>query len=656
MCSLLRSFALVLRRCYRVYPGRKRIQIETKIKSPKRYDELRGGNPTTLLQGNLFTPESAAPRELAMLCFRIVNMGYADAGILLRYAQCALKQLSQLRIKHIALVLHSISKFIATSAIQTGQPSGEEVEAFQAEIANREKLLLTVDELVKAAAPDMQKLFARAVPKDLGMIALSLVTVCECAFRELGADQHASLLSTTEQTLKLIATSIGPKLPFCEAPEYAALAKAFCKLPPQLEFAGVFLRDLAEEIASLLLEKHDHLEELNRGSYIGDDLLESLMELPKDLTTIACALSRRVHRHRMWKRLAEFVELMLKVNEQGDGSFARLDGQTLILLATSLSRHADVGFLLNALLAQTTEKPKPQWLITGMDIAINALNDVDLGQRLWDGIDFAQVPALDDAAKTQLVHASIRVRNLTEDQAAVIRGLASGDCSKELLVALYAARHRCGIDEPKQLLDAIMAGVDRLSVSSIMVMLHNVEGVDRLSSGDSQSAVDENDHNMEGIQGERDMINAQETIKAQLFSSLSKKIESVPLNKLYEILLYTIDNHGGRVSVIEKMAARVARAAAEYQDHHLATLIERLHRIGINPERVFEASLVERFQNENGDMDAQIVDRFVEDDMPPDSQNELKFSEPDDLDVGKWLHVDEKRSARELVSGIRMAA
>ncbi|CDR97942.1 hypothetical protein, conserved [Babesia bigemina] len=634
MRSLLRRFAFVLRRYYRVYPGRKRIQVETKIKSPKRYDELRGGSPTTLLQGNLFTPESAGPRELAMLCFRIVSMGYADASILLRYAQCAVKQIAQLRIKHIALVLHSISKFLAANATQMGQPSGSEVEAFQAEIANREQLLLTVDELVKAATPNLQKLFARAVPKDLGMIALSLVTVCECAFRELGADHHASLLGTTEQTLKLIATSIGPKLPFCEAPEYAALAKAFCKLPPQLEFAGLFLRDLADEVACLLLEKQEQLEELNRGSYIGDDLLESLMELPKDLTTIACALSRRVHRHRMWKRLAEFVELMLKVNEQGDGSFARLDGQTLILLATSLSRHADVGFLLNALLAQTAAKPRPQWLITGMDIALNALNDVDLGQRLWDSIDFAQVPALDDAAKTQLVHASMRVRNLTEEQKAVVRGLVSGDCSKELLVALYAARHRCGIDRTTQLLDAIMADVDRLGVSSLMTMLRNVEGVRGLPSGDSQCDVGEN-HDSEHVDGDSDLIGAQEAIKAQLFNALGKKVESVPLSKLYEILLYTIDNHGGRVAVIEKMAVRVGQAAAEYQDHHLATLIERLRGVGINPERVFETSLVERLQKDNGDVDPQLVDSFVEDGMPQDSRAEPKFSELGEFDFGK---------------------
>ncbi|GIX63861.1 uncharacterized protein BcabD6B2_32960 [Babesia caballi] len=648
----IRRFALACYRSYRTYPGRKRVQVETKIKSPKRYDELRGGNPTTLLQGNLFTPESAGPRELAMLCFRIVSMGYADAGILLRYAECALRSLPQLRVKHLALVLQAISKFLATSSTVVGQFGDAEAAAFDAELAHREKLLLKVGELVEAAQPGMAKHFVRALPKDMGMIALSLVTVCDCAYRELDAEQHARLLNATLRTLGLLTEAIGPKLPFCEAPEYAALAKAFCGLPAQHEFAELFLRDLAGEVASLLLEKQDHLEELARGGYIGDDLVEALAALPRELTTIACALSRRVPRHRMWDRLAQCLQLMLSIGSRGDGSFAALDGQTLVLLATSMSRHVDVAFLLEALLERSSEPLRPQWLVTGMALSLRALDDVELAQRMWDALDFAQVPAMDDAAKAQLVHAVLRVPSVSGDQLAVVRSLYRRDASPELLVALYAARHRCGLLEPAAVLESIMGSAESLGVSSLISLLRSVDSSAGISAaGDARSHAD----GPAACAPQRGCAQLPVyDVKSKLLAVLAEKVNDVRPDKLFPLLLYVIDHHGGCTALVEKLGARVAASAEGYADQQLALLLAKLRGLGVDPDTLFEPSTVERLEEASSE-DPRLVDRFVEAEVEAGSADDLRFSEPDEAEVAKLMRAHESHEGPALHSSMRPA-
>ncbi|ORM41557.1 uncharacterized protein BXIN_2604 [Babesia sp. Xinjiang] len=622
LCSCLRRFAVTARRYYRIYPGRKRVQVETKIKSPKRYDELRGGSPKALLQGNLFTPESAGPRELAMLCFRIVSMGYADAGVLLRYATCTLNGLSRLKIKHIALILQAISKFLATNPSVVSKSGETELASFQEEIANREKLLIKVKEIAEAVEPQMFKLFARAVPKDLGMIALSMVTVCECAYHELDAEQHSALLSITERTLKLIAEAMGPKLLFCEAPEYAALAKAFCKLPPKHEFVELFLRDLAEEVSSLLSEKHEQLEEIAQGNHIGDDLLESLLLLPRELTTIACALSRRVHHHRIWERMAQCLEHLLQFDTSDDVSNAGLDGQTLILLATSLNRHVDVGFLLEAMVSRPYDPRKTNWLITGIFIALRTLDDVDLAQRMWDAINFDLVHALDDIAKTQLVHVFIRIPSVTNNQKDTIRSLVQDDASPELLVALYAAGHRCGIEAPETLLNPIMDHVSQLSVNSLIYLLRSVRS-DHIASPDATAS------------------QVQSGMKDRLLKVLSDKIDDIHIDKLYPLLIYMIDNHGGHTAIIEKMVSRVANASAPYEDHHMALLMEKLRDIGIRPDHIFEESLVQRLVGSDAAAEQHLIDRFVEVSDADDGTNVIKFCDMDETEVAKLAKANE---------------
>ncbi|GFE55220.1 hypothetical protein BaOVIS_026240 [Babesia ovis] len=626
MCNYLSRFAAAQRRFYRIYPGRRRLQVETKIKSPKRYDELRGGNPTALLQGNLFTPESAGPRELAMLCFRIVGMGYADTHVLLRYASCTLQQLKHLRIKHIALILQAISKFLATNPSVLGKSDCSDTASFQEDIANREKLLLKVGEIAEAAEPQMPKLFARALPKDLGMIALSMVTVCECAYRELDVQQHSRLLAISERTMKLVADAMGPKLLFCEAHEYAALARAYSKLPPNHEFVELFLRDLADEVSSLLVEKQEQLEELVRGNFIGEDLLESIMALPKDMTTIACALSRRVHHHRIWDTMTECLKLILKLDINEDGSFGGLDGQTLMLLATSLSRHVNIGFLLEAMISRPEDPRKTTWIVTGISLALRCMDDLELAQRMWDTLDFEKVLSLDDSVKTQLVHASIRIPHVNTSQMETIRSLSNGAASPELLVALYAARERCGLETSAKLLDTIMANIDDVSVSSLIILLRSV------GSGNASTPTEREEKYRVECSMEISGLNA--NIKDMLINALSDRVGDVHLEKLYPLLIYTIDNHGGRTDLIAKMASRIANAAGSYQDHHLAILVEKLRQIGINPDNIFGNAVMGRLQSATTADEHPVIDHFVNAHEPVDIAD-IKFCDTDDAEVSK---------------------
>lgn len=608
MRSGIWRFTLNACRFYRRYPGRKRVQVEAKIKSPKRYDELRGANPAILLQGNLFTPESAGPRELSMLCFKMVNLGYADSSILLRYVQCTLQMLPKLRIKHIALVMQSVSKYVAMNPAVLAAPSDTDDTSFETELANREKLLLKVKELVEAVTPNMFKLFARAAPKDLGMVALSMVTICECALKELDIAQSSDLLKATEHTLKQIAESIGPKLPFCELQEYAALAKAFCRLPPHVEYADMFLRDLATEISCLLNEKNEQLTDLVNGIYIGDDLVEDLQSLPKELTTIACTISKRVKHHNIWQRMVKSVELMLALGTRDSELFCTLDGQTLVLLATALSRHADVSFILEAML-ESESSLKPPWIVTAIALSLRSLADVSLAQRMWDALDFSQVAGLDDAAKTQLVYASTKIPKVTDDQINALRSFNDKDSSPELLVALYVARHRCRLEADNGLIDSVIYSVDKIGAGSLITLLRSA--------------------------GERyDLTNL-------LLKTLNDKLDEVHIDKLYPLVIYIIDNHGGCTEMIKSMVSRIAAATPSHQYHSLVFLVNKLREIGFDPSSVLHKDLILLIQNAvEGDDGAEVLDHFVETGKDDKPNNELELCERDEDEIAELFRAN----------------
>ncbi|EDO08720.1 hypothetical protein BBOV_III011680 [Babesia bovis T2Bo] len=618
MCSCFLRFSQTVRRYYRIYPGRKRVQIETKIKNPNRYDELRGGNPATLLQGNMFTPESAAPRELSMLCFRIVGMGYADSHVLLRYANCTLNLLKQMRIKHIALVLQGISKFLATNSSVIGKSDGTDNSSFEEDISNREKLLLKVGEIMDALEPRMYNLFVRAMPKDLGMIALSMVTVCECAYRELDATQHSYLVSITERTLKLVAEALGSRLCFCEIQEYACLAKAYAKLPPHHEFVELFLRDLAEEISCLFSEKQDYLEELIKGNYFDDDALDSILSLPKDMTTIACSLSRRVTHSRMWERIGKCVKLMLEMDGNNDGSFGGLDGQTLMLLATSLSRHIDVSFLLEAMMLRPDDNKKPLWIVTGISIAILSLHNVELAQRLWNALDFDKLSSLDDDVKVHLVHLSNRIPKVTDTQIEVIHSFADTASSPDLLVALYASRHRCGLTSPQVYLDSVISDIDSLSVKSLLCLLRT------LGHGATPNLPDRH----------RSDACLDTTVRDRVLDSLSTRVDEIRLDRVIPLLVYIVDHHGGRTQLIEKLAYRISNNVASLPEHQVALVIEKLGQIGIRAEQIFDVTYVRRLKEKHRSA-------YLDDDSEfevgasENTPEDVHFCDVDDAEVDK---------------------
>lgn len=580
--------------------------METKIKSPKRYDELRSDNPTVLLQGNMFTPESAGPRELSMLCFKVVNMGYADAGILLRYVQCSINILPKMRIKHIALVLQSVSKYVAKNAAVLTRAGDT---SFEQEIENREKLLMKVLELIELLTKDMFKLFARAVPKDLGMVSLSMVTICEHSIKELDITKHSYILNATESTLRHVAEIIGPKLPFCELQEYAALAKAFCKMPPQVEYADLFLRDLANEISCLLNEKNDYMKDLLNGTYVGDDILEELPSMPRELTTIACTMSRRVKHHSMWRRMSESIELMIKLGNRESELFSTLDGQTLVLLATSLSRHADVSFLLETLLENTAEPLKPEWSIICIGLALNSLDDMDMAKRMWDTLDFSKLSNLNDTSKAHLLLAAMRIPSITEEQMSVLRSFGNNECSPELLVSLYACRHKLGAEWSNEVVKSIMESLNKLNPANLVTLLKNAD--------------------------------EKHGLKAPVLSALYDKIGDLHIDKLHHLILYIIEHHAEHTELIEKLLSRISEVFPTGDTNSMLLLLKRLEEAKIDPTRFFSKASIDAVRHNNKD------DTASHDCHPDNLDSEglgeegvisgvgLKLSEQDDTEIAK---------------------
>ncbi|EAN34239.1 hypothetical protein TpMuguga_01g01001 [Theileria parva strain Muguga] len=561
----------LVRRFYRT-KHRKKVSIE--LNKPSLYDPKRTA-PSKLLKANLFTPESAGPRELSMLCFWIVNYGYADYCILSRYVQCAIDNIKKLKIKSLALIFHSTSKFIYNNTIsfieasqqnsQSNESNSEPKIEFD-EYVEREQLIRKCMKLIIEASPILPNLFINAVPKDLGMISLSIINIYESFLNECDTNTESATvnLDLKSITLKInkllhrLSEEIIPKLPFCEIDEFAAFAKSFSKI--NTDWSRHFMRELSLEISSLLMEKIEDLELLKQNKYIGEDLIEELNKFPKELSTVTCALSRlKINEKRFWERSETLISLMIELMDK-DFGIKEIDITTLTLLCTSMCNYTNVTPVVMELLRVCDKSHQPSILV-GFNTCVRFLKDDSLSSKFLELVDMDHVMELDSKLVSQFI---LNCCKSTCDCTKIIDKISSfppDQLDNELLSTVYICNKQLKISPETKidLCNRLFENADSLQTNLLVtILLTSIHSID------------------------------EECVKnlcKKVLDVLYNRSEELPDSVIPSLLSLVLDHFPGNLDIIKRFCKKIDNS--DFNIEELSHIFTQIQSMGLNINKLF---------------------------------------------------------------------
>uniref|UniRef100_A0A3B0MLD5 Uncharacterized protein n=1 Tax=Theileria annulata TaxID=5874 RepID=A0A3B0MLD5_THEAN len=559
----------------RFYRTKHRKMVSIELNKPSLYDPKRTA-PSKLLKANLFTPESAGPRELSMLCFWIVNYGYADYSILSRYVQCAIDNIKKLKIKSLALIFHSTSKFIYNNTISFIESNQQNIESNDVtntgldEFAQREHLIKKCMKLIVEVSPILPNLFVNAVPKDLGMISLSIINIYESFLNECDSNVDSgtdeldlkSISLKVNKLLHRLSDEIIPKLPFCEIDEFAAFSKSFSKI--NTDWSRHFMRELSLEISSLLMEKIEDLELLMQNKYIGEDLIEELNRFPKELSTVTCALSRlKINEKRFCERSQTLISLLIKLKNK-DFGIKEIDITTLTLLCTSMCNYSNVSDVVMELLRVCNESHQPSVLV-GFNTSVRVLKDDSLASKFLELVDMDQVMELDSKLVSQFI---LNCCKSTCDCTKIIDKIASiplDQLDNELLCTVYICNKRLNINPDKvDLCNRIYLNADSLETNLLVnIALSSIQSID------------------------------EESIKIlfkKVLDILYNRIEEIPPTVIPSLLSLVLTHFPGDLNVIKRFCKKID--SSDFNVDNLSHIFSQIQSMGLNINKLFTKNFV----------------------------------------------------------------
>ncbi|EKX74178.1 conserved hypothetical protein [Theileria equi strain WA] len=679
--------------------------------------------PAKLLKGNLFTPESAGSRELSMLCYWIVNYGYADSSILTRYVECAINSVDKLNIKNLALILHSVSKYVYTyPTIQMNirnKPSIDNVSEHKGgnlvnhdsgsiekfvdasgsdmdtviqgihsdadmnkyskkatktsdELSDYNRLILKSMEFIEKMCRSLPRLLPRGSPKDLGMIALSVSNLYDVYLRDVddsikviksdgtsesltddknikyasanleGKGNHAKdeppyakqLWKIVKNILRGLSEEILPKLSFCEVEELAALAKAFTKYP-ELDFCSYFMKELALETSTVLLEKCEQMNDLLRNVYIGDDLVKNLHKLPRELTTIVCSMKKLNIKEKIFYERAlntvNFLIMLKKMDKTITGSKPRygntdgysitdgmdkylpnssehfgyresieslrntLDAKTLALLSTALVSYGSVTSILEHI-CETANDSDLQPLATSFAIAANSL-EIDLAKELLSKIDASDISQINPEALPKFIRGLHKIPSLDDNYIENIKKLIVEGCNTDVMTSVYihSDKFRMGKTEIVQLATKISSEVENMSLYTVIHLFYKITNV--LSDSDSYEDnllfkinSDTTNLSQNEVNGDLRYIYTSSVLilKGPVLSTLNKRYMEVPVEHMIPVLKYTIGYHGDAYTLILNLCKRLSKEVHLFPSTDILDIYHELKNKGFNSKRAFK--------------------------------------------------------------------
>ncbi|UKK00748.2 hypothetical protein MACK_000822 [Theileria orientalis] len=589
----------------RYYRTKYRKKVTIELNKPSIYEDRRTA-PSKLLKANLFTPESAGYRELSMLCFWIVNYGYADYSILTRYVQCAIDNIRKLKIKSIALIFHSVSKYLYDNDITL--INSDKIEDSEIENKNRQALIGRCVQMILNSSSLLPNLFVNAVPKDLGMISLSIMNIYQMFINECNVEIVNSLIidtnsnektnkntisqpenlkrisSIVNKLLQRLSQEIIPKMPFCELDEFAAYAKAFSKM--NTDWSNHFMRELSHEISSLLMEKIEDLEMLAKNKFIGEDLIEQLNKLPRDLSTITCSLSKSTTSDtKFWERSSKVTSLLLKMKNRNYG-IRELDITTLTLLCTSMSKHVDVRpiveEILNVLPPETlepsTKNKNNSGILVGFNTSIRNLKDEALAQKFLKKLDAKELIHMNTKLVSQFIvnFARSGLTENTEVRDGII-SLLDNVLEEQMLGSIYIARKALNIPTDKVLelftrLSASLNSVDSITLVSILMTSMDVVP----TSGNSRTNI---------CDEIKSMCN-------QVIQVLSDKVDQIPLKMILPLLSLVLNDFGGNIKFISKLCKKIDEHFNDFDIMEIVSLTNEMSAMGLNVNKLFSKNIM----------------------------------------------------------------
>ncbi|SBT80894.1 conserved Plasmodium protein, unknown function [Plasmodium malariae] len=203
-CQRKTIFEMILRfmknkrRGLKEQPRKKPIDIEKKIKNPKKYEEKMHFD--TLSKGELYLPESCKAKKLAMLCNRLYYFNINDEELLDRYAERAVVIVNSMNTKEMSLVLNTMRKF------------------------NHKN-----EKLLEAFAKHIPRKLHKGVPQDISLI--------------LNAYAHFNFIDNN--LFSRICEEIPHKIPYFEHSHISSVINAFYKLKIKDK---IIIADMVDEI------------------------------------------------------------------------------------------------------------------------------------------------------------------------------------------------------------------------------------------------------------------------------------------------------------------------------------------------------------------------------------------------------------------------
>nr|PVC53978.1 hypothetical protein MACL_00003386 [Theileria orientalis] len=591
---------------HRYYRTKYRKKVSIELNKPSIYEDRRTA-PSKLLKANLFTPESAGYRELSMLCFWIVNYGYADYSILTRYVQCATDNIRKLKIKSIALIFHAVSKYLYDNDITLVE--SDKIEDPETENKNRQMLIGRCVQMIVNASQLMPNLFVNAVPKDLGMISLSIINIYQMFMNEcnvetvnsISIDTNSSekadkntksqsenikrINSIVNKLLQRLSQEIIPKLPFCELDEFAAYAKAFSKV--NTDWSSHFMRELSHETSSLLMDKIEDLEMLARNKFVGEDLIEQLNKLPRDLATITCTLSKsNTSDTKFWERSGKVTSLLLKMKNKGYG-IRELDITTLTLLCTSMSRHVDVRPIVEEMLSvlpstkleSTVKNEVNSGILVGFSTSIRNLKDEVLAEKFLKKLNTKELINMNTRLVSQFIVTFGRsgLTGNTEVRDGII-SLLDNELEGQMLTSIYISRKALNVPVNRviELCKRLSASLNDVETTTLVSIL--MSSIDLVQTGCHS--------------GTNNICDEVRSMCNQVIEVLSSRVDQIPLKMTLPLLSLVLNAFGGSTVLISRLCKKIDENFNDFDIVEMVSLTNEISSMGLNVNKLFSKNIM----------------------------------------------------------------
>ncbi|BAM39495.1 conserved hypothetical protein [Theileria orientalis strain Shintoku] len=573
---------------HRYYRTKYRKKVSIELNKPSIYEDRRTA-PSKLLKANLFTPESAGYRELSMLCFWIVNYGYADYSILTRYVQCATDNIRKLKIKSIALIFHAVSKYLYDNDITLVE--SDKIEDPETENKNRQMLIGRCVQMIVNASQLMPNLFVNAVPKDLGMISLSIINIYQMFMNESDKNTKSQsenikrINSIVNKLLQRLSQEIIPKLPFCELDEFAAYAKAFSKV--NTDWSSHFMRELSHETSSLLMDKIEDLEMLARNKFVGEDLIEQLNKLPRDLATITCTLSKsNTSDTKFWERSGKVTSLLLKMKNKGYG-IRELDITTLTLLCTSMSRHVDVRPIVEEMLSvlpstkleSTVKNEVNSGILVGFSTSIRNLKDEVLAEKFLKKLNTKELINMNTRLVSQFIVTFGRsgLTGNTEVRDGII-SLLDNELEGQMLTSIYISRKALNVPVNRviELCKRLSASLNDVETTTLVSIL--MSSIDLVQTGCHS--------------GTNNICDEVRSMCNQVIEVLSSRVDQIPLKMTLPLLSLVLNAFGGSTVLISRLCKKIDENFNDFDIVEMVSLTNEISSMGLNVNKLFSKNIM----------------------------------------------------------------